>query len=155
MARKKKIQNLNALEHVADVIVDAANGEIGMLDAMVQLQDLRREMEEALEHIDSFKKENVNELAMLASEYPDGFAGYEFEYRNGAARFNFNGIPAIDELNKQLKAEKAKYSAAFGAREKGCAYVTEDGEIIDDFPTVINSAPVLVLKWVGDKNLPF
>lgn len=133
------------IKRISEIINMADDGQIGMMDAVCDLQDMVKPLEEALGFIKEFKKEHVDELAMLKEDYPDGYGGYTFEYRNGAMRLGYKNISEWAEANKELKDIEKKYKAAYLGFQKGIQPVTEDGEILE-LPEPTYSASSIILK---------
>ena len=123
----------------------AENGEMGMMLAMTMLEDFRQPLEDALAVIKEFKSEHIDELSMLKEDYPEGFGGYTFEYRNGAKRFSFKHIPQWNAKKQELSELEKMYKQAFEAKQKGILVASEDGEEIP-MPEVSYSASSLILK---------
>lgn len=116
------------IKKISDIINKAEDGQVGMMEAVCDLQDMVKPLEEALKAIKDFKDEHVDEFAMLKEEYPDGFGGYTFEYRNGSRRLNYKGIKEVDNAEKKVKELKEYYKQAFVSATKGIIPVSEDGE---------------------------
>ena len=130
---------------VFKLIEQAENGDIGMLEAATSLQDIKGELDFLSKSIKAWIDENIEELSMTASSYPEGFAGYQFEYRSGAKRWDFKKCPTWSSLKNDLTLEEQKLKAAFDSVQKGLAVGTEDGEEIV-LPELKYNKPSLIFK---------
>lgn len=124
--------------------VEAA--ELEPIKALVILHRVQQEADAISKQIKAWKSENLNELESDASEYPDGYAGFTFEFRSGGGTLVYKGIPEWDEAEKKKKELEAKYKAAYNSLQKGMAPVdAETGEVLK-VPYLKPRAGSVVLK---------
>ena len=114
-------------------------GELLNLDGLIKMRKARQEAEKVLEIIKSFEDKRLNEIANEASQYPEGYCGFEVKMVNGKELFNFKNIPQIIQLDNDKKALEDKFKTAFKGIVKGVVqtttvedvkyWVDEDGEL--------------------------
>ncbi len=114
-------------------------GELLNLDGLIKMRKARQEAEKVLEIIKSFEDKRLNEIANEASQYPEGYCGFEVKMVNGKELFNFKNIPQIIQLDNDKKALEDKFKTAFKGIVKGVVQTTtvedvkywidEDGEL--------------------------
>lgn len=108
----------------------ASEGELSNLDALIEMRKHREEFEKGLALIKDFEDNKVNEIANEASQYPEGYRGFEIKMVNGRKTFNFKGVPAWVEAEEHKKNIEEQYRLMFEAKAKGLphANISEDGE---------------------------
>lgn len=108
----------------------AEEGELSNLDVLIEMRKHREEFEKGLALIKDFEETKINEIANEASQYPDGYRGFEIKMVNGRKTFNYKGIPAWIEAEENKKNIEEQYRLMFEAKAKGLphANVSEDGE---------------------------
>ena len=108
----------------------AEEGELSNLGVLIEMRKHREEFEKGLELIKDFEETKINEIANEASQYPDGYRGFEIKMVNGRKTFNYKGIPAWIEAEENKKKIEEQYRLMFEAKAKGLphANVSEDGE---------------------------
>ena len=114
-------------------------GELSNLDGLIKMRKARQEAEKVLEIVKSFEDKRPNEIANEASQYPEGYCGFEVKMVNGKELFNFKNIPQITQLDNDKKALEDKFKTAFKGIVKGVVqtttvedvkyWVDEDGEL--------------------------
>ena len=134
-------------------VLDAINryyeGEETAEKTLVKLEKLNNVAKAAMEWIKAFKTDNAEKFRDLKQEYPDGFMGYMFEFRNGAKRYSFKGISEIDNIERGLKATKDHYKMLLEMKMQGKAVFDEEtGEEITELPTISYSADSIILKEI-------
>lgn len=118
------------INQISEIINSAENGDIGMLHALTDLEDIRIELDASLEFIKDWKDENIDELAMLKEDYPEGYGGYKIEYRSGGYTYKYDHIPEYKNLKIELKRIESEAKMSLSALEKGNTMVNDDGEIV-------------------------
>lgn len=108
----------------------AVEGELSNLDALIEMRKHREEFEKGLALIKDFEDTRINEIANEASQYPDGYRGFEIKMVNGRKTFNYKGVPAWVEAEENKKNIEEKYRLMFEAKSKGLPHtnISEDGE---------------------------
>lgn len=105
------------------------NGEISRLDAFIEFRNAKTELEKILEFIKEFEHNNITEIALDASQYPDGYMGFRITEVNGRKSFDFKSIPSWQEAEKNKKQVEDKYKSAFEGVLKGTVQtVSEDNK---------------------------
>lgn len=117
-------------EEIMNLSHQAEEGELSNLDALIEMRKHREEFEKGLALIKDFEDTKINEIANEASQYPDGYRGFEIKMVNGRKTFNYKGIPAWIEAEENKKKIEEQYRLMFEAKAKGLphANVSEDGE---------------------------
>lgn len=134
-------------DELMNTIHRAKEGEISNLDAVIDLRESRKELENALGIIKEFEDDNLEQIASEASEYKDGYKGYQFEYRNGRKMYSFKGIPDWQEADKNKKEIEKKYRSMLDAKINGAVHanISEDGEELP-LPDISYGKSSLVVK---------
>jgi hypothetical protein len=117
------------------------------MEATVTLHELKIKLDRALGFIKDFMDENINEIAMHSTDYPEGFGGWKFEYRNGGKTFKYDNCPSVAKLKDELKAEEQKMKAAYASFQQGLTSVDENGEVLE-LPTIVNRKSSMILKQI-------
>ena len=73
---------------------------------------------------------HYNAIENEASQYPEGYKGFEIRAVSGRKTFDYSGIPEWNEAKQKLKDCEGKYKSMFEAKAKGLNYanVSEEGE---------------------------
>lgn len=121
------------------------NGEISVLDAVIEMRNQRAMHEQMLKNFKNFEKEKADEIETEADAYGNKYKGATFEFRSGGKSFDYKGISEIDELENQLKEKKSLYKTAWENKQKGLLNVTEDGEELQ-LPKVKYRASSMIVK---------
>ena len=142
---------MKAIEIIQDKIINSIkkveDGDLNPLLVITELEDMRTMLNDTIKIIEEFKEANIDELAMLATDYPEGYGGYRFEYRNGAKRFNFKGCPTWVDLETRKKHEEQKLKLMWESATKGMTTVDENGEVMP-LPEVSYSKSSLIMKKI-------
>jgi len=117
-------------DEIMSLFNKASEGELTNLDALIEMRKHREEFEKGLALIKDFENRKINEIANEASCYPDGYRGFEVKMVNGRKIFNFEGVPAWVEAEKNIKSIEEQYKMMFEAKAKGLSYanISADGE---------------------------
>lgn len=136
-------------DELINSVKQAEEGEISILDVAIQFEKQKGQLEDALKFIKQFKDDNAETIAGEAAEYPDGYKGFKIEYRNGATRYDYKGIPDWVKANDHKKEVEDKYKAMLKAKLKGSSFanVSEDGEELP-MPEMKYSKSSIVLKAI-------
>ena len=132
---------------ITDIILQHANGEISLEDALIKAERLRNDLETELAALKSFKHEKSDEIQTLSKEYKEGYQGHIFEVRQGRITWNFKHIPEWQTHDQAKKDCESKYKAAFNAKQKGLTFadVDENGEQLP-LPEINYSKPSVIIK---------
>ncbi len=124
----------------------AENGEITHLDAVLAMREEKKQLEQSIEIISEFERENIDNIANEASKYPDGYNGNSITIGSRTS-YSFRNIPEITEIENQKKSAEQKYKAAFDGFQKGIVQTSRIDETNPDSP----------LGWIGEGGeiLPF
>ena len=122
------------MENVKDLVFklmeQVETGDISLLHASVSLHKIQKDLEAVAKEIANWKKEHLDQMESEASEYPDGFMGYTFEFRAGGKIWNFKDIPEWNREKEKMKELEAKYKMAYESVQKGITPVDEYGEVL-------------------------
>lgn len=122
--------------------------EINKIAALVELHEIQKGLDGISKDIAAWKRENLSDFEMIAQEYPDGYGGYTFEFRNGGKTFVYDQIPEIVSSKMALKSLEEKYKAAYASIQKGITPIdSETGEVLQS-PTVKYRASSVILKAI-------
>lgn len=139
--------------HIAlqDEIINLSNkaseGELTNLDALIEMRKHREEFEKGLALIKDFEETKISEIANEASQYPEGYRGFEIKMVNGRKTFNYKGVPAWVEAEENKKNIEEQYRLMFEAKSKGLSYanISEDGEELP-LPEISYGKSYLIVK---------
>ncbi len=139
-------------DELMNTIHQAKEGELSQLDAIIQLRETRKNLENSIGIIKDFEDDNREHIASEANEYPDGYKGYQFEFRNGRKMYSYKGIPEWEKANESKKEIESKYKTMLDAKIKGAVHanVSEDGEELP-LPEISYGKSSLVVKPVKRK----
>ena len=116
-------------DEIINTVHRAENGDISHLDAVIDLRKKREELETGLSIIKEYESTFLTDIQQEASEYKEGYRGYQFEFRNGRKTYSFKNLPEHTRLSKQLKDFESKAKSAFELYQKtGEKPITESGE---------------------------
>lgn len=151
MAMEDSTPFMEFRKNIKNVITRAKKGELSRLDAVIKLRENRRQMEAVLSDIKKYEDDELEEIAMDAANYPEGYKGYQFEYRNGRKLWNFKSIPEYNKYSEKLKEVQEAGIAAFELFQKtGSKPITEDGELLP-MPELNYAKSSLVVKKLKKK----
>jgi len=103
-------------------------GELSNLDALIKMRNARTQADKINEIVKTFEDNRINEIANEASQYPDGYCGFEIKMVNGKELYSFKNIPQIVQLDSDKKALEDKFKTAFKGIVKGVVQtIEEDG----------------------------
>lgn len=142
-----KHMHLQLQEELMQIVNEAERGDITMLDAFIQLEEERKQLEMSMAIVKSFKDANLEYISQEAKEYPEGYRGYSVEVRNGGKIYSYKNIPEWQEYNKAVKECEKRYKSALDAKINGNphANVTEDGEELP-LPEITYRKSSIILK---------
>lgn len=106
----------------------AEEGEMSKLDAVLYMSGYKKNLEEGLAIIKDFEDKNINEIAHEASQYPEGYKGFEIKEVSGRKKYSFKNVPEIEQAQSDVKKLEDKYKSAFDGVVKGTVQVVEDNE---------------------------
>src|SRR5690606_13331092 len=103
-------------------------GEISLLDATIELREIRKSHEAEIEMIKSFEYDNLQEFEQYKGE---PYMGFEFTVVGGRKTYNFKEIPDHVEAVEVVKNIEKQAKMAFDMfQTTGSRPMTEDGEIL-------------------------
>lgn len=132
-------------DEMMNTIHRAKEGEITTLDALIYLEKERKNLENSLAIVKSFKDEQLENISNEASDYKDGYKGFMIEVRNGGRTFKYNHIKEWQQAEASKKVIEEKSKQAFISKEKGLLMATEDGEEIE-LPEITYRKSSVILK---------
>ncbi len=115
---------LEIKEELINIENEVLEGELSNLDGLIKMRKARQQAESILEIVKSFEDKRMNEIANEASQYPEGYCGFEVKMVNGKELFNFKNIPQITQLDNDKKALEDKFKTAFKGIVKGVVQTT-------------------------------
>ncbi len=147
VTQEQKVNVFNLVRgSIKETIQDAKDGNLNRLDAIIELREARKELENAIDEIKKYEDKEKEAIAMEAAEYPEGYKGYQFEFRNGRKLWNFKTIPEFNEISERLKEVQDTAIATFELFQKtGQKPITEDGELLP-MPELNYAKSSLVVK---------
>jgi len=134
-------------EKIAYEINMVEEGNLNYLDALIEMNQYKVKIEETLNDIKDWQRENIDEIQNEAQGYKGQYKGYKFEVRNGKTMYDFKGIEHIAQKEKELKDLKENHKQAYIQYQKGMLNVNTDGEEIE-LPKVSYSASYVILKKI-------
>lgn len=144
MIRTKEL-HIAMQDEMMNTVHRAENGEISMLDALIRLEENRKNLENTLAIAKSFKDDHFDEIQSESLDYPDGYQNHTIEIRNGGRTFNYKKIPEWQKHEKALKDCEAKHKQAFLSKEKGMMIASEYGEEMV-MPEVVYRKSSIIVK---------
>lgn len=104
-------------------------GEVSLLDATLQLREIRKSHEQEIQEIKDFEYENIQEFEQFKGE---PFMGFDFSVVNGRKTYDYSKVQEVMEANEKIKQAQASAKAAFDFYQKtGQRPITEDGELVE------------------------
>lgn len=129
------------LEQIGQLVQDVHDGNENPLKAYGVLKDIENYVKTCIKE--------VNDVALMeAQKFDKTFedAGYKFERRNGATRWNFDNVLEVQEAKAKVKMLEAKYKSAYKSKTNGVeVFDHETGELMQ-LPTVTYSKDSLIFK---------
>ena len=142
------MRNLTKVQdQIIKIVKQFDDGDISVLDALVNLEEYRNGLEDSLAIIKAFKDENLDSIEYSSKEYNGEFKGYKIEVRSGGQMYIFKNIPEWQDLEKKRKDFEEKSKAALQASLKGIQTADEDGVEIP-LPEVSYRKSSVVMKKV-------
>lgn len=125
-----KEMHMDMMQEVANTIQSYEDGSITALDAFINLKECKEHAEVIVKAVKDFESENLETIANDASEYPNGYKGYEIKAVNGRKTYDFSKVEEVTSLKSELKEVENKYKSMLDAKIKGAVHanVSEDGE---------------------------
>jgi len=124
---------------------EAEQGNIPLLDAVIEMRKSRVKLETCLGLIKEFESEQITNIEEQAKEYPEGYKGAKFEVRAGRKTFNFKHLDSWNKLDTEKKELEKTLKGVFEMHQKNVLTATADGEAIE-LPTVSYAKSSLVVK---------
>src|SRR5699024_9102473 len=116
------------MSRASQLINQYREGEISLLDATIELREIRKAHEAEIEMIKAFEYDNLQEFEQYKGE---SYMGFEFTVVNGRKTYNFKEIPEWNEATAEVKKIEAQAKLAFDMfQSTGSRPKTEDGEIL-------------------------
>lgn len=139
-------------EQIKEILEQAHNGDIILLDALLKLREYKPVLECLLDDIKAFEYEYVNEIADLAGEYKnEGYKGFKISMVAGRETYNFKNISEWAEVEESKKNIEKKYKSLFkvyqNTKERP---MSEEGEVYD-LPEISYGKPHLRISEIKRK----
>ena len=141
------------IEKIQDRIIkihhEVKEGNMIAFDGLIELETLRKGLDNTIALINEFKDVFNNELKSASEEYKEGYKRYKIEARSGAKTFVYKAIPEWIEAEKSKKEIEAKYKSMFTAKVNGNpnANISEDGEVLP-LPEITYRKGSIILKKI-------
>ncbi len=134
---------------ITEIINKYDQGDISLEDAIVEAEQIRKQLEAELDFLKDFKYRHSVSIERLSKELPDGHKGFLFEVRKGRVTYDFKGVKQWEFFNKQKQDYETKLKTILKAKINGAihANVTEDGEEIE-LPKIKYGKSSVVLKQI-------
>ena len=133
-------------DELCQSITDAENGEISFLDALIELEGNKKQLDFALSIIKQFKDDQLFEIQNEADQFKDGYRDHLFEVRSGGAMYNYKHIKEWKTYKKALADCEARHKQAFMAMQKGLLTASADGEEMELPKVTYRKSSVIVKK---------
>ncbi len=138
------IQMQDELVNTCDAV---ENGDINVLDAVIELRKQKQFHEEMLKEIKNFETQYSDEIEQEATANQNEYRGATFEFRAGRKTFDFSKIKEVKIAKDNVKELEQKYKQAFEMKQKGMTAIDEStGEIITELPTVKYAKSSIIVK---------
>lgn len=134
-------------DELMNTVHRAENGEISMLDAFIQIEEERKQLENSLAIVKSFKDDQFENIANEALEYPEGYKGFTVEVRSGGKMYNYKSIPEWQDADQKKKEVEHKYKVMLEAKLSGSSFanISEEGEELP-LPEISYRKSSIILK---------
>ena len=120
------------LETITKLIEDADNGESQILETFIELREKKKTLDYLIDKIKDFEKRYVTEISSDASDYPEGYKGYNITLVSGRQSLSYKNIEVWKNTEAKKKAIEEKYKALFNMYQKTNERpMSKDGEIYD------------------------
>lgn len=114
---------------VAQVIRSYNEGEITLIEATIELRQIRKAYEVDIQEIKNFENNN---LEFYEAYKDDSYNGYEFKVVNGGTTYDYSKNEKIKSYTQLIEEEKALAKTAYmHFQANGERLITEHGEEID------------------------
>jgi len=110
VAQKTAFNNL-----LDNLLSDVENGERNPLDVFTVIDDVEKKLNTLKKKL----KSKALDEASLHGEKKFDWKSYMIELRNGASRFDFNGIKEIEEVKNELKDRQEFFKSGYKSIENG------------------------------------
>lgn len=132
MGHNSELQ-IDMMQSLADTMQGYENGNVSALDAFIELRQYKDQAQTVIDAVKQFESENLETIANDASEYPNGYKGFEIKAVNGRKAYDFSKVSEVQELTSKLKEAQSKYKSMLDARIKGAVHanISEDGEELE------------------------
>lgn len=98
-------------DSLMQTVRDAEEGGRNVLDALIELEGDRRQLETCLAIINEFKQGHQEQIMYETEKHRGRYKGYIIEARNGRTMYSFKGIPEWDDKEKERKAIEEYYKS--------------------------------------------
>ena len=122
------------------------NGDISILDAVIEFRKQKKECEDYIETIKQFESSNIEQIEIQVEQNSGYYKGAELSVRQGGRIYNCTKITEWQKASEQLKAIEERYKNALINKEKGLMTVDQDGVILEEYPEVTYRKNSLIVK---------
>jgi hypothetical protein len=122
------------------------DGDISILDALIEFRRQKKECEDYIEIIKSFESSQSEQIEIQIEKNEGHYKGAELAVRQGGRMYNYSKISEWQIASNNLKCVEEKYKNAFINKEKGLTTVDEDGVILEEFPDVTYRKNSIIVK---------
>lgn len=124
------------ITQIKETIENAENGNIQLLDALIELKENKKELETILAEIKEFEKKYIIDLENQILDYPDGYKGYDIKVVNGRQMFSYKNISEWSEVEKKKKDLEKKYKSLYMTYQSTNERPMSEDGVIYDLPEV-------------------
>lgn len=122
------------------------DGDISILDAVIEFRKQKKECEDYIEIIKQFESSNIEQIEIQVDQNSGYYKGAELSVRQGGKIYNYTKITEWQKASEQLKAIEERYKNALINKEKGLMTVDQYGVILEEYPEVTYRKSSLIVK---------
>ena len=122
------------------------DGDISILDAVIEFRKQKKECEDYIEIIKQFESSNIEQIEIQVDQNSGYYKGAELSVRQGGKIYNYTKITEWQKASEHLKAIEERYKNALINKEKGLMTVDQDGVILEEYPEVTYRKSSLIVK---------
>jgi len=139
------------IDKATDIIKEATNGDILLIDGLIELNFIEKEAKEVLDLIKEFKHKFLRELESDSLEHQKKYRGHMIVVNNGKVTYSYKEIKEWEEVSERKKEIEQKYKSAFLSNQKGLTVVDDEtGEVLE-LPTVSYSKSSISVREIKKK----
>lgn len=110
--------------------IEATVSSLNLLDAVIALDQKKREMQAAIDKIKAFMDDNREDIEIAFKECGNAYKGKKLISKDGGKRFTYRHIPQWLCAMEEVKELEEQYKRAWEFGQNGMVLVDSHGEII-------------------------